>query len=876
MPKKKKRWKFISKLKSLRKAAEFLADYLDQQLFGTEVPILAVDVETFRPDGDRSKFPNAYWDGEQWEGRISMIQIGTDPDLDFGDRQIIIDVKVLGEKLVAKYLKPLLSRAPWLTQEGKYEWQFITKQLGIKPLAVIDTKILSQVFFSGDRLKHDLSNVYANFMSIYCPGLFEEYTGCSFGGYEKKKKVLQKSDWSQRPLTFEQKDYGADDVRIIFPCYGAICEAIERWILREEKNLPENRGTAAVISLELSLLPMFAKMEQEGIKFDSEYYWNKVIPLMESERDKAYKLCTKFKKLLWKDKDGSSRAVFQAKEVKTEDVARAQKLITVIFGSKIARVRRKTTTSKAGISVEIKWIGPAIDRVVGVLKSILTEEKGYFLQESELINLRSPDLKYVLSEIVGFTVHNCKEKYLKNLYDPTNPRTEVIKCLMWYRKNAGYCSRYGRNVLNRVSKNGFIRPHWHQIGSEKSEVVSGRSSASDPPIMQMAGRAILYRYSKNDQGISAAELLRSAYIAEPGCIFTDADYSQIEPRITAELTGDKLLQKIYLKNIDLYDVTAQIIFEDEYAAPINPPEGLSKKGIEKWLRSLTPEQKKQKETAKHQRDISKIIRLGTTYGMGYKSLYRHILDERPDWQVYDRKRKKYRPGEEDDVKAILERLNDSHPGVVEFIDRTEYEATKKLRQAGSLAEFRAKKNKGRKPFGIVRSMFGRHRRFCILPDHDRDETDPRGFSEEELHKDYNPTDRRYYYGEFKKRCNKVRLAGFNHRIQATSADITKFAELYIYRWLEERIELDGWDKRLNRIVLILHDEVLVQCEEQYAQVVKAKVEELMLKAGRKFLKKIPVLVSIGQGQNWHEAGNVEKSKVQAKSMNIYKKKKHAA
>lgn len=871
----KKTWNYVTTQEGLYKAASWLTWYLNQDTPGEEEPILGVDVETYRPDFDRTQFPNAYWNGDDWECRVRLLQIGTDPDLLFGDRQFVLDVKKLGIKLVRKVMKPILERAPWLTQGGQYECQVIPAILKIKPKHIIDLKIISQVFYAGDRLRHDLGNIFRYFFKTRAPGLFKSITGKTFSEFEKFKKSMQVSDWSGRDgkaLTKGQIKYGAFDVKLTFPCYQLMCDAVQEWVLKEEKRLPPNRGMVPVIGLEHALLPMFAKMEQEGILFDSDYYSDYVIPLMESERDKAYRECARFKQLIWRDSSGSNRVLFQVSEPVTDDLNRAKNLLALVFGKKIHSIYRKTTKNKSGHQVEIRWIGPAVDRVIGVLRQVLTEAKGYHVQDSILINLRSPNLKDVLSQMVGFKVHNCQEKYLKKLYDPTNPRTEVIKYLMWYRKNAGYCSRYGRNILNRVLKNGFIHPHWHQIGSEKGEVVSGRTSASDPPIMQMASRAVLYRYTKDDEGVSAAKLLRSAYIAEPGCIFIDGDYSQIEPRITAELTRDKLLTRIYMRNIDLYDVTAQIIFEDEYAAPIDPPEGLSKKGIERWLKKLTAKQKKQREDAKHQRDFSKMVRLGTTYGMGYKSLYRHILDERPDWQVYDRKKKKMRPGTEDDVKDILERLNDSHPGVVKFIKDTEFEATKKLVAARSLAPFRAKKHKQRMPFGKVYSMFGRHRRFCILPDHERADK----FDEEELHRNYNPTDENYFYNEFKKRCNKVRLAAFNHKIQATSADITKHAELYLYRWLEDKIENHGWHERKNRIALVLHDEILLQVEEQHAEEAREVMEKLMLKAGRKFLKRIPVEVNLGSGPNWYIAGSVEKSKKKAKSESIYKKSKRAA
>jgi hypothetical protein len=789
------------------------------------------------------------------------------------DRQFLIDVMELGEETVSAYLKIALETCPWLTQNGKYEWQFLTAQLGIFPCHIIDTKILSQVFYSGDRILHDLDSIYEHFMRRGCPGIFEEYTGTSFYLYGKHKKFMQKSDWSKAILSEDQLNYASDDVRIIFPCYQAICEAIESWVMRYERHLPDNRGIRAVIALELSLLPMFAKMEQEGIKFDEQYYIDTVIPTMEKKRDEAYAECAKFSRLVWRESHELGefkRCQFFSKSSNPKDIQLVRAVITSIFGRKITTIRHKKDKRKAGDTVEFKWIGSVSeDRFAAVAKTVMTELKGYQLIPSTLVNLRSIKLLEILTKMCGFEVVSRREKYLKTLYDPNNPRTEVIKYLMRYLKNAGYASRYGRNILNRISPNSFCRPNWNQIGSEKQEVVSGRSSAKDPPIMQMAGRATLYAYN-GDPGISAAKFLRSAYRSEDGCVLIDGDYSMIEPKITAELTRDKLLTKIFLKDVDLYDVTAQIIFEDRYVPPLDPPEGLDKAGVDHWLANLTKKQKLQKETAKHQRDFSKIVRLGTTYGMQYKSLYGRILDEMPDWQVMDDDGF-MRPGVEDDVKDILNRLNESHPGVIQFTDEVEYQCTKKLVTAGTLAHFRAANNNGeRTPFGVVYSEFGRHRRFCIMPDHERDDK----FKEHELSSKYNPDpeNHRFYYNEFKRRKNKVRLAAFNHKVQSTSADILKFAELYVYQELESKIANEGWDRRKNRIVLVLHDEILLQVQEKYATEGRIILERCMLKAAYKFIKRIPVSVNIGIGKDWYSAGNVEKSKKKSKSMQIYKKR----
>src|ERR1017187_4301608 len=103
-----------------------------------------------------------------------------------------------------------------------------------------------------------------------------------------------------------------------------------------------------------------------------------------------------------------------------------------------------------------------------------------------------------------------------------------------------YFAKYGRNMLKHVQPDGYIYMTWNQIGGESNEIVSGRSSSKEPNIMQMAARDLLYAWS-SEGGINAGELLRTAWIAEDGCVILDCDVSNFEPRITTQITRDKNL-----------------------------------------------------------------------------------------------------------------------------------------------------------------------------------------------------------------------------------------------------------------------------------------------------------------------------------------------
>jgi hypothetical protein len=74
-----RRWEYIDTVAKLREATKAIKAYILKETSSDgDAPILAIDVETFRPDGDRTKFPNAYWTGLDWEGRIRLLSVGLD------------------------------------------------------------------------------------------------------------------------------------------------------------------------------------------------------------------------------------------------------------------------------------------------------------------------------------------------------------------------------------------------------------------------------------------------------------------------------------------------------------------------------------------------------------------------------------------------------------------------------------------------------------------------------------------------------------------------------------------------------------------------------------------------------------------------------
>ncbi len=127
----------------------------------------------------------------------------------------------------------------------------------------------------------------------------------------------------------------------------------------------------------------------------------------------------------------------------------------------------------------------------------------------------------------------------------------VLAELVRWRKHQKLVSAFGEAVLARVRSDGRLHPSWRQIGSETSGVATGRMSCSEPNLQQLPAH-------DEDEGDS----IRRHITATPGHVLLACDYSQIEPRVLAELSGDTALLDLFAGGDDLYTSIAIAVSGD--------------------------------------------------------------------------------------------------------------------------------------------------------------------------------------------------------------------------------------------------------------------------------------------------------------------------
>jgi DNA polymerase I len=185
------------------------------------------------------------------------------------------------------------------------------------------------------------------------------------------------------------------------------------------------------------------------------------------------------------------------------------------------------------------------------------------------------------------------------------------KLLLEYRAMAKLKSTYTDKLPKMVNRRtGRVHTSYSQ-----AVAITGRLASSDPNLQNIPVRS------------PEGRRIREAFIAAPGSFIVAADYSQIELRIMAHLSGDEGLLKAFAGNEDVHRATASEIFMVQPA-------------------DVTPEQRR----------YAKVINFGLIYGMSAFGLAKQLNLERGAAQAY------------------IDRYFARYPGVKNYMDSTRLQA----------------------------------------------------------------------------------------------------------------------------------------------------------------------------------------------------------
>lgn len=170
-----------------------------------------------------------------------------------------------------------------------------------------------------------------------------------------------------------------------------------------------------------------------------------------------------------------------------------------------------------------------------------------WLQAGHQFNINSPkQLGEVLFDEIGLPAgKKTKTGYSTDAdtLESLRPYHTIISDILMYRQIAKLRGTYGEPLIQQADKNGRIHTKLNQTGT-----ATGRLASSDPNLQNIPVRGDLGRE------------LRKYFIADDGYVLVDADYSQIELRLLAALSGDEVMSEAFISGEDIHSAVASQVF----------------------------------------------------------------------------------------------------------------------------------------------------------------------------------------------------------------------------------------------------------------------------------------------------------------------------
>ena len=190
---------------------------------------------------------------------------------------------------------------------------------------------------------------------------------------------------------------------------------------------------------------------------------------------------------------------------------------------------------------ELKAYGEALVDKISALEKSIHEAAG------EEFNINSPkQLGVILFEKLGMKGgKKTKTGYSTSaeVLDKLAPEHPIVRDILEYRQLTKLKSTYADGLAGCIAADGRIHSSFNQ-----TITATGRISSTEPNLQNIPVRMELGR------------LIRKVFIPSDGYVFVDADYSQIELRVLAHMSGDEKLIEAYRQAEDIHRITASQVF----------------------------------------------------------------------------------------------------------------------------------------------------------------------------------------------------------------------------------------------------------------------------------------------------------------------------
>lgn len=439
-------------------------------------------------------------------------------------------------------------------------------------------------------------------------------------------------------------------------------------------------------------------------------------------------------------------AIGQATEYAAQDADFALRLeahLRAQMDEKQLEMYEKMELPVAQVLFEMERNGVQIDRAELARQSaelgaeLMKLEQQAYAAAGQPFNLNSPkQLQEILFDKMGIPTKGLKKTAKGGIstneavLEQLAPDYPLPKIILQNRSLAKLKSTYTDKLPEMISpRDNRVHTTYAQAVAITGRLASNNPNLQNIPIRTAEGRRV-----------------RRAFTAPQGSVIVSADYSQIELRIMAHLSGDKTLIAAFQNGEDVHRRTAAEVFG-------TAPENVSSE----------------------QRRYAKTINFGLIYGMGQYGLAKSLGIDNLS------------------AKNFIDRYFARYPGVAEYMRRTKEQAAAQ---------------------GYVETLFGRR---LYLPDIRNKNANARAGAER---------------------------AAINAPMQGTASDLIKRAMIDVRNCLSDGIG--------SKLVMQVHDELVLEVVETELDFVKEKLPQIMAKVDGGLLD-VPLVAEVGVGENWEEA-----------------------
>jgi len=505
--------------------------------------------------------------------------------------------------------------------------------------------------------------------------------------------------------------------------------------ITNKKEIKEQLGSTE-LKIGFDIKSQMHKLKEIGIKIAKPYFDTKIASWLLDSSRKRYEigdLILQYFKIIPTVVSEAEKAHFNLRLYqKLEPEILVHGLDSVLSGIEMPLIKILFEMENRGVKIDAKLFKQMSLEIEKEQESL---KKEIFSKAGVDFNVNSPQQ---LSKVLFEKLELPKTKRTKTGYSTDSSvlselasMAPIVQDVLRYREITKLQTTYLEPMGELIkTETGRIHCQFNQTATS-----TGRLSSSNPNLQNIP--------IKSDLG----KRIREGFIAEPRYLLISADYSQIELRILAYISGDEKLKDAFLKGEDIHTRTAASVFN-----------------------------KHEDKVTEDERRVAKMVNYGLIYGLSDFGLAAGLRIS------------------QDEARRIIDDFLGIHFQV---------------------AEWREKVIEQTKETGYAKTIFGRIRPF------------PGIFAQN-----------RIIYGA------AVRAA-INHPIQGSAADVMKKAMIEI----EEQMQGENFK---GGTVIQIHDELLIEVEQERANQAKALVKKIM---SQDYLKDIPLEVNIGIGKNWAIAHN---------------------